>query len=89
MRKHKNTYVALLLSTIVLGQVAGGIAAPSSEAAGTTPAAATTATVKVNPIQLGQGVTAALEDVNIWPQMAAIFWPIRLSSLTTAVLVPI
>ncbi|MEK5218932.1 MULTISPECIES: hypothetical protein [Paenibacillus] len=67
MRKHKNTYVALLLSTIVLGQVAGGIAAPSSEAAGTTPAAAT-ATVKINPIQLGQGVTAALEDVNIWPQ---------------------
>ncbi|OMD52559.1 hypothetical protein BSK56_03285 [Paenibacillus borealis] len=47
--------------------MAGGIAAPSSEAAGTTPAAAT-ATVKINPIQLGQGVTAALEDVNIWPQ---------------------
>ncbi|CAH1191382.1 hypothetical protein PAECIP111892_00625 [Paenibacillus auburnensis] len=69
MRPINKKTIALLLSSFAIAQLAGSTAAPAVLAAGTTgPAASVTAAAKVNPITLGAGVTAALEDVNIWTQ---------------------
>ncbi|WP_042213474.1 hypothetical protein [Paenibacillus borealis] len=71
MRKYRVTYAALLVSTLVAGQLAGGIAAPVAGAAGTSKNAAVSATAaafKFNSVPLGAGVTAVLENVNIWSQ---------------------
>ncbi|WP_052416373.1 hypothetical protein [Paenibacillus sp. FSL R5-0912] len=71
MRKYRVTYAALLVSTLVAGQLAGSIAAPVAAAAATTKNAAASAAApafKFNPVTLGAGVTAVLENVNIWSQ---------------------
>lgn len=71
MRKHRNTYAALIAGVIAAGPVAGSLTAPVAEAAaGTTQAAASAVVpvIKLSPISLGQGVTAAVEDAQIWQQ---------------------
>ncbi|WP_042137024.1 hypothetical protein [Paenibacillus sp. FSL P4-0081] len=71
MRKYRVTYAALLVSTLVAGQLAGSIAAPVAAAAATSKNAAAPAAApafKFNSVPLGAGVTAVLENVNIWSQ---------------------
>lgn len=71
MRKYRVTYAALLVSTLVAGQLAGSIAAPVAGAAATSKNAAVPAAApafKFNSVPLGAGVTAVLENVNIWSQ---------------------
>ncbi|OMF26979.1 hypothetical protein [Paenibacillus sp. FSL H8-0259] len=71
MRKYRVTYAALLVSTLVAGQLAGSITAPVAAAAATSKNAAAPAAApafKFNSVPLGAGVTAVLENVNIWSQ---------------------
>ncbi|MRN55139.1 hypothetical protein [Paenibacillus monticola] len=72
MRKYRNTYVALLLSTFVISQLSvyPAFAAPAAAGnAGSTISAVTSATPKnLGTIPLGAGVQATVENVNIWPQ---------------------
>ncbi|MBW4080788.1 hypothetical protein [Paenibacillus sp. S150] len=68
MRSYKNTYAALLISTFVIGQLAGGLAPGTVQAAASTTNAAAAAAAKVKPVQMGAGVTATVENVNIWTQ---------------------
>lgn len=70
MRKYKATYAALLAGTLIAGQLAGSIAAPAADAAAAkTPAvSAPAAAYKFKPVSLGGGVTAVLENINIWSQ---------------------
>lgn len=71
MSKFRCTYAALLLGTFVIGQLAGGAVPTVAEAAAVPQSAvnaAATSTNKINPIQIGPGITATVEDVNIWPQ---------------------
>ncbi|MEI2394432.1 hypothetical protein [Paenibacillus phytohabitans] len=71
MRKYRVTYAALLVSTLVAGQLAGSIAVPVAAAAATSKNAAAPAAApafKFNSVPLGAGVTAVLENVNIWSQ---------------------
>lgn len=68
MREFRKRTAVLLLSSLALVQAAGGIAVPAAQAAGTQAAASTAAAVKINPVTMAAGVTAAIEDINIWPQ---------------------
>ncbi|MHA6531981.1 hypothetical protein [Paenibacillus sp. BAC0078] len=70
MRTYKNTYVALLISTFVIGQLAGGITPGAVQAAGSsnTAAVAAAAASAIKPVQMAPGVTATIENVNIWAQ---------------------
>ncbi|WP_042202138.1 hypothetical protein [Paenibacillus camerounensis] len=68
MREFSKRTAVLLLSSLALVQAAGGIAVPAAQAAGTQAAASTAAAVKINPVTMAAGVTAAIEDINIWPQ---------------------
>ncbi|CAM4415811.1 hypothetical protein [Paenibacillus typhae] len=68
MRQFRKRSVALLLGTLTVAQLAGSLAVPAVQAAGTQPSAAASAAVKISPVTMSAGVTAALEDVNIWTQ---------------------
>ncbi|ULO05059.1 hypothetical protein H1230_18235 [Paenibacillus sp. 19GGS1-52] len=71
MRKYRNTYIALLAGTFVISQLPGYTAAAATASGKAYPAiaAATVATTaNLGTIQLGGGITAALEDVQIWAQ---------------------
>lgn len=69
MRKYKATYAALLAGTLIAGQLAGSIAAPAADAAAAkSPAVSAPAAFKFKPVPLGAGVTAVLENINIWNQ---------------------
>lgn len=70
MRKYRVTYAALLAGTLVAGQLAGSVAAPVAGAAATskTAASAAPAAFKFKAVSLGSGVTAVLENVNLWSQ---------------------
>lgn len=70
MRTYKNTYVALLISTFVIGQLAGAITPGAAQAASSskTAAAAAPVTAAIKSVQMGPGVTATIENVNIWTQ---------------------
>ncbi|MFD2877846.1 hypothetical protein ACFTAO_20535 [Paenibacillus rhizoplanae] len=70
MRKYRVTYAALLVSSLVAGQVAGSITAPAAHAApaAKAPAVSAPAAFKFNSVPMGAGVTAVLENINIWSQ---------------------
>ncbi|OKP94021.1 hypothetical protein [Paenibacillus sp. P32E] len=71
MRLYKNTYAAVLAGTFVIGQLAAGLAPGTVQAsASSIPSAnmAPAVTPKISPIVIGSGVTASLENVNIWTQ---------------------
>ncbi|OKP94867.1 hypothetical protein [Paenibacillus sp. P46E] len=71
MRLYKNTYAAVLAGTFVIGQLAAGLAPGTVQASASTLPSATVAaavTPKINPVVIGSGVTASLENVNIWTQ---------------------
>ncbi|MEK4852386.1 hypothetical protein NST04_21235 [Paenibacillus sp. FSL H7-0756] len=70
MRKYRVTYAALLVSSLVAGQVAGSITAPAAHAAPAAkpPAVSAPAAFKFNSVPMGAGVTAVLENINIWSQ---------------------
>ncbi|WP_150273785.1 hypothetical protein [Paenibacillus tepidiphilus] len=69
MGKKRNTYIALLLSTFVFGQWTEAVSAPVAAAAAAKPAATAAAAVNpFKPVTLAAGVTAVLEEVNLWPQ---------------------
>lgn len=72
MRKHRSTFVVLLLSTFVVSQFTGNITSAASVGSNhtyPTVAAATVATSSsLGSIPLGANVSATLEDVSIWPQ---------------------
>lgn len=71
MRKFRVTYAALLVSTFVIGQLAGNAGSPVAGAAGVRAAAvpsAAAAIYKFTPVPLGAGVSAVLENVNLWSQ---------------------
>ncbi|ASA21402.1 hypothetical protein [Paenibacillus donghaensis] len=68
MRTYRSTYTAVLLSTLILGQLAGqtALAAPAQAPKGASTAAVVPASL--GSVQLGAGVKATLEDVNLWQQ---------------------
>ncbi|MGN7763929.1 hypothetical protein [Paenibacillus sp. 22594] len=71
MRLYKNTYAAVLAGTFVIGQLAAGLAPGTVQAsASSMPSANMAAAVmpKISSIVIGSGVTASLENVNIWTQ---------------------
>ncbi|WP_405112635.1 hypothetical protein MHH28_05050 [Paenibacillus sp. FSL K6-1217] len=70
MRKYRVTYAALLVSSLVAGQVAGSITAPAAHAApaAKSPAVSAPAAFKFNTVPMGAGVSAVLENINIWSQ---------------------
>lgn len=68
MKPISKKFIVLLLSSLATGQLTAGLAAPAAQAAGSTQPAVSAAAVKVNSITMAAGVTAALEDVNIWTQ---------------------
>ncbi|KUP23033.1 hypothetical protein [Paenibacillus sp. DMB5] len=71
MRQFRKRSVALLLGTLTVAQLAGSLAVPAVQAAGTQ--ASATAAVKISPVTMSAGVTATVEDVNIWTQSAVIY----------------
>ncbi|KWX70959.1 hypothetical protein AMQ84_28435 [Paenibacillus riograndensis] len=74
MRKHRTTYIALLLSTFIIGQMsvypasAAPAAANNAGAKVSAATAASTAPKNLGSIPLEAGVKATLEDVSIWSQ---------------------
>ncbi|MFF2015509.1 hypothetical protein [Paenibacillus sp. NPDC058177] len=75
MRKHRRTYVAMLLSTFIISQLSAysASAAPvktTNNVNSPTKVAALepSPTTKLGSVQLGAGVNATLEDIRLWPQ---------------------
>ncbi|WP_151733989.1 hypothetical protein [Paenibacillus tengchongensis] len=68
MGKKRNTYIALLLSTFALGQFTQAVSLPVAAAAAAKPAATAAAVTAFKPVTVAAGVSAVLEEVNLWPQ---------------------
>ncbi|MFF2907893.1 hypothetical protein [Paenibacillus sp. NPDC057934] len=75
MRKHRRTYVAMLLSTFIISQLSAysASAAPvntTNNINSPTKVAALepSTTTNLGSVQLGAGVNATLEDIRLWPQ---------------------